>query len=93
MLQNLVKALPVLGGVHPVGGGTQNLEQEHPILVDKYLMGREVEVDGVFDGEDLLIPGVMEHIERAGVHSGDSISVYPPIHFEEKHTLKAFSKA
>ena len=61
------------------------VEQEHPILVDKYLMGREVEVDGVFDGENLLIPGVMEHIERAGVHSGDSISVYPPIHIEDKH--------
>ena len=59
--------------------------QEHPILVDKYLMGREVEVDGVFDGEDILIPGVMEHVERAGVHSGDSISVYPTIHVEEKH--------
>ena len=59
--------------------------QEHPILVDKYLMGREVEVDGVFDGEDLLIPGIMEHVERAGVHSGDSISVYPSIHVEEKH--------
>ena len=61
------------------------VEQEHPILVDKYLCGREVEVDGVFDGEDLLIPGIMEHIERAGVHSGDSISVYPPMHIEEKH--------
>ncbi len=59
--------------------------QEHPILVDKYLMGREVEVDGVFDGEDVLIPGIMEHVERAGVHSGDSISVYPSIHIEEKH--------
>ena len=59
--------------------------QEHPILVDKYLMGREVEVDGVFDGEDILIPGIMEHVERAGVHSGDSISVYPTIHVEEKH--------
>ena len=59
--------------------------QEHPILVDKYLMGREVEVDGVFDGEDVLIPGIMEHIERAGVHSGDSISVYPTIHVEDKH--------
>ena len=59
--------------------------QEHPVLVDKYLMGREVEVDGVFDGEDLLIPGIMEHVERAGVHSGDSISVYPPIHIEDKH--------
>ena len=61
------------------------VEQEHPILVDKYLMGREVEVDGVFDGEELLIPGIMEHIERAGVHSGDSISVYPPIHIEDRH--------
>ena len=59
--------------------------QEHPILVDKYLMGREVEVDGVFDGEDVLIPGIMEHVERAGVHSGDSISVYPSIHIEDKH--------
>ena len=51
--------------------------QEHPILVDKYLVGKEVEVDGVCDGNDILIPGIMEHIERAGVHSGDSISVYP----------------
>ena len=59
--------------------------QEHPILVDKYLMGRELEVDGVFDGEDILIPGIMEHVERAGVHSGDSIAVYPPLHLEQKH--------
>lgn len=51
--------------------------QEHPILVDKYLMGKEVEVDAVCDGEDILIPGIMEHVERAGIHSGDSISVYP----------------
>ena len=51
--------------------------QEHPILVDKYLMGKEVEVDAVCDGEDILIPGIMEHMERAGIHSGDSISVYP----------------
>jgi len=59
--------------------------QEHPVLVDKYLMGRELEVDGVFDGEDILIPGIMEHVERAGVHSGDSIAVYPPLNLEEKH--------
>ena len=59
--------------------------QEHPILIDKYLMGRELEVDGVFDGEDILIPGIMEHVERAGVHSGDSIAVYPPINLEDKH--------
>ena len=51
--------------------------QEHPILVDKYLMGKEVEVDAVCDGEDIVIPGIMEHVERAGIHSGDSISVYP----------------
>ena len=51
--------------------------QEHPILVDKYLMGEELEVDAVCDGEDILIPGIMQHIERAGIHSGDSISVYP----------------
>lgn len=53
--------------------------QEHPILVDKYLMGKEVEVDAVCDGENILIPGIMEHVERAGIHSGDSISVYPAI--------------
>lgn len=51
--------------------------QEHPILIDKYLMGEELEVDAVCDGEDILIPGIMQHIERAGIHSGDSISVYP----------------
>ena len=59
--------------------------QERPILVDKYLMGMEVEVDAVCDGEDILIPGIMEHIERAGIHSGDSISVYPPINIAYKH--------
>lgn len=58
--------------------------QEHPILVDKYLMGREVEVDAVCDGEDILIPGIMEHIERAGIHSGDSISVYPSYNLSNK---------
>ena len=52
--------------------------QEHPVLVDKYLVGREVEVDAVCDGEEVLIPGIMEHVERSGIHSGDSISVYPP---------------
>ena len=55
-----------------------NLSQEHPILVDKYLEGKEVEVDAVSDGETTVIPGIMEHIERAGVHSGDSFAVYPP---------------
>jgi carbamoyl-phosphate synthase large subunit len=58
--------------------------QEHPILVDKYLMGKEVEVDAVCDGTDILIPGIMEHVERAGIHSGDSISVYPAQNISEK---------
>ena len=58
-------------------GIINRIAQEHPILVDKYLMGKEIEVDAVCDGEDILIPGIMEHIERAGIHSGDSISVYP----------------
>ncbi len=62
--------------------------QEHPILVDKYLMGKEVEVDGVCDGKDVLIPGIMEHIERAGIHSGDSISVYPAQHLSDEITEK-----
>ena len=58
-------------------GIINQIAQEHPILVDKYLVGKEIEVDAVCDGEEVLIPGIMEHIERAGIHSGDSISVYP----------------
>ena len=59
------------------------VKQEHPILVDKYLMGKEIEVDAICDGESILIPGIMEHLERAGVHSGDSISVYPATSLSE----------
>jgi carbamoyl-phosphate synthase large subunit len=58
--------------------------QDHPILVDKYLEGKEIEVDAVCDGRDILIPGIMEHIERAGIHSGDSISVYPARSLSDK---------
>ena len=58
-------------------GIINRIAQDHPILVDKYLQGKEIEVDAVCDGTDILIPGIMEHIERTGVHSGDSISVYP----------------
>ena len=58
-------------------GIINRIAQDHPILVDKYLVGKEIEVDAVCDGTDILIPGIMEHIERAGIHSGDSISVYP----------------
>ncbi len=58
-------------------GIINQIVQDHPILVDKYIVGKEIEVDAVCDGEDILIPGIMEHIERTGIHSGDSISVYP----------------
>ena len=58
-------------------GIINQIAQEHPILVDKYIMGKEIEVDAICDGTDILIPGIMEHIERTGIHSGDSISVYP----------------
>lgn len=61
------------------------VEQKHPILIDKYIMGRECEVDAICDGKDILIPGIMEHLERAGIHSGDSISVYPPHSIYQKH--------
>ena len=69
-------------------------EQDHPILVDKYLMGKELEVDAVCDGTDILIPGIMEHIERTGVHSGDSISVYPAPTVSEKvkETIAEYSR-
>ncbi len=65
-------------------GIINQIAQDHPILVDKYLQGKEIEVDAVCDGEDILIPGIMEHIERAGIHSGDSISVYPAQSISEK---------
>ncbi len=65
-------------------GIINQIAQEHPILVDKYLVGKEIEVDAVCDGTDILIPGIMEHIERAGIHSGDSISVYPAQSISQK---------
>ena len=65
-------------------GIINKIAQDHPILVDKYLMGKEIEVDAICDGTDILIPGIMEHIERTGVHSGDSISVYPAHTISEK---------
>ena len=69
-------------------------EQDHPILVDKYLQGKEIEVDAVCDGTDILIPGIMEHIERTGVHSGDSISVYPAPTISDtvKETIAEYSR-
>ena len=75
-------------------GIINRIAQEHPILVDKYLQGKEIEVDAVCDGEDILIPGIMEHIERAGIHSGDSISVYPArtISDSAKRTIEDYTK-
>lgn len=60
------------------------INPDHPVLIDRYMLGKEVEVDAICDGETVLIPGIMEHIERAGVHSGDSIAVYPPQHLSEE---------
>ncbi len=75
-------------------GIINRIAQEHPILVDKYLQGKEIEVDAVCDGEDILIPGIMEHIERAGIHSGDSISVYPARTISEsaKRTIEDYTR-
>ena len=75
-------------------GIINKIAQDHPILVDKYLMGKEIEVDAICDGTDILIPGIMEHIERTGVHSGDSISVYPAHTISEKakETLVEYTK-
>ncbi|MBN9312335.1 MAG: carbamoyl-phosphate synthase large subunit [Chryseobacterium sp.] len=71
-----------------------NENSEHPILIDRYLTGKEVEVDAISDGETVVIPGIMEHIERAGVHSGDSIAVYPPQNVSQKEidTLVDYTK-
>nr|WP_231198531.1 ATP-grasp domain-containing protein [Streptococcus equi] len=57
---------------------------EHPVLIDSYILGKECEVDAISDGQSVLIPGIMEHIERAGVHSGDSMAVYPPQHLSKQ---------
>lgn len=65
-------------------------KQENPVLVDKYLSGREIEVDAISDGVDVLIPGIMEHIERTGIHSGDSIAVYPPVNVEDELADRIF---
>ena len=101
----LVRPSYVLGGqgmkiawnddeIEEFSGIINTITQDHPILVDKYLMGKEIEVDAICDGTDILIPGIMEHIERTGVHSGDSISVYPAHTISEKakETLVEYTK-
>ncbi len=71
-----------------------HINPEHPVLIDRYLIGKEIEVDAISDGENTFIPGIMEHIERAGVHSGDSISIYPPQSLSKKEieTLIDYTK-
>lgn len=71
-----------------------HINPEHPVLIDRYLIGKEIEVDAISDGENTFIPGIMEHIERAGVHSGDSISIYPPQSLSQKEieTLIDYTK-
>ncbi|MCR4745428.1 MAG: carbamoyl-phosphate synthase large subunit, partial [Lachnospiraceae bacterium] len=101
----LVRPSYVLGGqgmriafnddeIHEFIGIINRIAQDHPILVDKYMMGKEIEVDAVCDGTDILIPGIMEHIERAGIHSGDSISVYPAQSISDgvKATIAEYTK-
>ena len=71
-----------------------DISSEHPVLIDKYIKGKEIEVDGICDGKDVLIPGIMEHIEKAGVHSGDSIAIYPPqtLDIKTQNIIVAYTK-
>ena len=75
--QNMIVAYNQADIIEYMGVITEHVDMDHPVLLDKYIMGTECEVDAICDGENFLIPGIMEHIERAGIHSGDSISVYP----------------
>ena len=81
--QNMIVAYTSADVVEYMGVITAHVDMSHPILMDKYILGTECEVDAICDGTDYLIPGVMEHIERTGIHSGDSISVYPPYDFPQ----------
>ena len=82
--QNMIVAYNSADVVEYMGVITAHVDMSHPILMDKYILGTECEVDAICDGADYLIPGVMEHIERTGIHSGDSISVYPPYNFSRE---------
>ena len=76
--QNMIVAYTKADVIEYMGVITEHVDMDHPVLLDKYIMGTECEVDAICDGKNVLIPGIMEHVERAGVHSGDSIAVYPP---------------
>ncbi len=76
--QNMIVAYNSSDVIEYMGVITEHVDMEHPVLMDKYIYGTECEVDAICDGTDYLVPGIMEQIERTGVHSGDSICVYPP---------------
>ena len=82
--QNMIVAYNSADVIEYMGVITAHVDMSHPVLMDKYILGTECEVDAICDGEDYLIPGVMQHVERTGIHSGDSISVYPPYSFPQK---------
>lgn len=81
--QNMIVAYTKADVIEYMGVITEHVDMDHPVLLDKYIMGTECEVDAICDGENFLIPGVMEQIERTGVHSGDSICVYPAQHLTQ----------
>lgn len=81
--QNMIVAYTKADVIEYMGVITEHVDMDHPVLLDKYIMGTECEVDAICDGENFLIPGVMEQVERTGVHSGDSICVYPAQHLTQ----------
>ena len=81
--QNMIVAYTKADVIEYMGVITEHVDMDHPVLLDKYIMGTECEVDAICDGENFLIPGIMEQVERTGVHSGDSICVYPAQHLTQ----------
>ena len=81
--QNMIVAYNSSDVIEYMGVITKHVDMSHPVLMDKYIYGTECEVDAICDGTDYLVPGIMEQIERTGVHSGDSICVYPPYDFPQ----------
>ena len=82
--QNMIVAYTKADVIEYMGVITEHVDMDHPVLLDKYIMGTECEVDAICDGENYLIPGIMEHVEHTGIHSGDSISVYPTFSVSQK---------
>ena len=82
--QNMIVAYNSADVIEYMGVITKHVDMSHPVLMDKYILGTECEVDAICDGTDYLVPGIMQQVERTGVHSGDSICVYPPYTFSQK---------